>query len=97
MKLRLAPRAIDNIEAIADYLRERNPAASKRVRAAIHESLQDLILFPYSGRPQRTKGVRMFITHKYRYLVYYTIDEVADEIVIVSVRHPSQRREHEEA
>jgi toxin ParE1/3/4 len=97
MKLRFTSRAVENIAAIADYIRERNPAASKRVRAAIYESLQDLILFPYIGRRQQTKGVRKFVTHKYRYLVYYTVDEAADEIVILNVKHPAQRREHEEA
>jgi plasmid stabilization system protein ParE len=58
MKLRFTPRAVENIVAIADYIRERNPAASQRVRAAIYESLQDLILFPHVGRPQRTEGVK---------------------------------------
>jgi plasmid stabilization system protein ParE len=34
MKLRFTPRAIENLAEIADYIRERNPAASRRVRAA---------------------------------------------------------------
>jgi toxin ParE1/3/4 len=59
MKLRFTPRAVENIAAIADYIRERNPTASKRVRATIYESLQDLILFPHVGRVQQTEGVRM--------------------------------------
>jgi plasmid stabilization system protein ParE len=46
MKLRFTPRALENIAAIADYIQARNPAAAQRVRAAIYESLQDLILFP---------------------------------------------------
>jgi toxin ParE1/3/4 len=97
MKLRFTPRAVENITTIAHYIRERNPAASERVRAAIYESLQDLILFPYIGRLQQAKGVRKFVTHKYRYLVYYTTDEAADEIIVLSVKHPAQRREHEES
>jgi plasmid stabilization system protein ParE len=55
--------------AIADYLRERNPAVSGRVRAAIYASLQDLLLFPNAGRRQQTEGVRKFVTPKYGYLV----------------------------
>jgi hypothetical protein len=46
---------------------------------AIYDGLQDLLLFPYIGRRQQTKGVRKFVTHKYRYLVYYTVNDVADE------------------
>ena len=74
MKLRFTPRAVENIVSIADYLRARNPAAAQRVRAAIYESLQNLILFPHAGRPQQTQGVRKFVTRKYAYLVYYTVD-----------------------
>jgi toxin ParE1/3/4 len=70
--------------------------ASQRVRAAIYESLQDLILFPHVGRLQQTEGVRKFVTRKYAYLVYYTVDEAADEIIILNVKHPAQRREHED-
>jgi plasmid stabilization system protein ParE len=40
MKLRFTPRALANIEDIADYIRTRNPAAARRVRAAIYDSLQ---------------------------------------------------------
>jgi plasmid stabilization system protein ParE len=97
MKLRFTLRAIENIAAIADYIRERNPVASQRVRAAIYASLQDLILFPHIGHLQQTKGVRKFVTRKYRYLVYYTVDEIADEIIILNVRHPAQGREYEDA
>ena len=97
MKLRFTLRAVADITGIGDYIRERNPAASQRVRAAIYESLQDLILFPRVGRLQQTEAVRKLVTRKYAYLVYYTVDDVAEEIVILSVKHPAQRREHEDA
>ena len=97
MKLRFTPRAVENIAAIADYIRERNPGAAQRVRAAIYESLQDLILFPHVGRLQQTEGVRKFVTRKYAYIVYYLVDDLAEEIIILSVKHPAQRRDHEDA
>jgi plasmid stabilization system protein ParE len=50
---------------IADHIRARNPAAARRVRAAIYESLQLLILFPHIGRRQKTEGVRKLVTRKY--------------------------------
>src|SRR5882672_5593455 len=39
-----------------------------------YESLQNLILFPLIGRPQRAEGVRKLVTRNYAYLVYYTVD-----------------------
>ncbi|HEX5846449.1 MAG: type II toxin-antitoxin system RelE/ParE family toxin [Rhodoplanes sp.] len=97
MKLRFTPRAIANLIEIADYIRAHNPTAARRVRAAIYDSLQNLILFPYVGRKQKVEGVRKFVTRKYAYLVYYTVDEAAEEIVILNVKHPARRREHEDA
>jgi toxin ParE1/3/4 len=96
MKLRFTRRATENIASIASYIRDHNPAAAVRVRAAIYASLQNLILFPRVGRLQKTKGVRKFVTRPYAYIVYYAIDESADEIIILNVKHPAQRREHED-
>jgi toxin ParE1/3/4 len=59
--------------------------------------VQNLILFPHVGRKQKVEGVRKLVTRKYAYLVYYTVDEVAEEIVILNVKHPARRREHEDA
>ena len=96
MKLRFTPRATHDLADIADYIHERNPNAALRVRAAILESLQDLILFPELGRRQTVEGVRKLITRKYFYLVYYSLDRSADEIVILTIQHPAREREYED-
>jgi toxin ParE1/3/4 len=95
MKLRFTPRATQDLIDIADYIRERNPNASLRVRAAILDSLQDIALFPEAGRRQKLEGVRKFVTRKYSYLC--TLDPIAEEIVILAIRHPAREREHEDA
>ncbi len=97
MKLRFTPRATQDLAGIADYIRAHNPAAAQNVRAAILHSLQNLVLFPEVGRRQTVEGVRKIVTAKYRYLIYYTLDEAAEEIVILSIRHPARQREHEDA
>jgi len=40
--------------------------------------------------------VRKFITPKYAYLVYYVVDEAADEIIILNVKHPARERDYED-
>src|ERR1700744_341192 len=97
MKLRFTPRAAQDLAEIADYIMEYSPQAALRVRAAILESLQNLILFPHVGRQQKTEGVRKLVTRHYPYLVYYTVDEEAEEIVILAIQHPAQEREHSDA
>jgi len=66
----------------------------RAVRDAILRSLQNLALFPAIGRPQNVEGVRKLVTPKYRYLIYYVIDEGAEEIVILTIRHPARSREY---
>jgi toxin ParE1/3/4 len=97
MKLRLTPRAARNLTDIADYLGERSPEAALRVRDAILESLQNLVLFPRSGRNQQVDGVRKVVTRRYSYLVYYTLDELTDEIIILTIRHAARDPEHSDA
>ena len=96
MKLRFTPQAAQDLAAIADYIRERNPVAAQQVRAAILHSLQNLILFPQVGRAQTVKGVRQLITRRYPYLVYYMVDEKSEEIIVLAIQHPAQERQHED-
>jgi len=94
MKLRFTPRAVQDLADIAAYIHEQNPSAALRVRSAILESLQNLVLFPHIGRRQTVEGVRKLVTRRYPYLVYYTTDDEADEIVILTIQHPAREREH---
>ena len=97
MKLRFTQRAIENLSEIGDYLHERNPAVARRVRAAIYTGLRNLLLFPHAGRSQSVAGVRKFVTPRYPYLIYYTVDETAEELVILSVKHPARERNFQDA
>jgi plasmid stabilization system protein ParE len=97
MKLRFTPRAVRDLGEIADYVREKNPAAALRVRAAILESLQNLVLFPKVGRRQKVEGIHKLVTRRYPYLVYYAIGEAAAEIVVITIQHPAREREHSDA
>jgi plasmid stabilization system protein ParE len=97
MRLRFTRQARQELEDIADHIGEQNPQAALRVRTAIIGSLQTLVLFPRIGRRQKTAGVRKLVTRRYPYLVYYTIDDASEEIVILAIRHPARGREHTDA
>ena len=86
MRLQFTPRAIADLEAIADYVQPRSSQGAVRVRAAILGSLQRLLQFPGSGRRQTVETVRKITIRKYKYLVYYRIDDGAEEIVVISIQ-----------
>jgi plasmid stabilization system protein ParE len=92
MKLRFTSVALADISGIADFIRAENPPSAEKVRASILESLENLARFPNAGRPQSVMGVRKFVAGKYRYLVYYLVDEVEAEIVVLTVQHAARER-----
>lgn len=94
MKLRFTPRAVEDLAAIGDHFRSKNPAAAVRVRAAILETLQMLLLFPHAGRKQTVEGVRKIVTRRYAYIVYYSLDLDLQEVVVGSIQHPARKREY---
>ena len=38
-------------------------------------------------------GVRKFVTRKYPYLVYYTVDMEAEETAVLTIQHTERRRD----
>jgi toxin ParE1/3/4 len=94
MRLRFTRQAAQDLSHIADYIRERNPVAARRVRSSIISALQVLVLFPRIGRLQTTEGIRKLVTQRYPYVVYYTVDETEEQIVVLTIQHPAREREH---
>ena len=86
MQLIISP-SLPTISALA-ILRPRKRSA------AIYDSLQNLLLFPNVGRQQTTEGVRKLVTRNYSYLIYYSVDQGAEEIVVLSVKHSARERDH---
>jgi toxin ParE1/3/4 len=93
VKLRFTPRATRDLAQIAEFLRTRNTSAMLAIRAAILRSLQNRTLFPAMGRLQNVEGVRKLVTPRYRYLIYYTIDQDVGEVLILTIQHPARGRQ----
>lgn len=90
MRLRFTPRAARDLIEIADYIRADNPGAATRVRGAILATLDILARFPRVGRQQSAEGVRKVVTRRYGYVIYYMTDDVAGDIVILTIQHPAR-------
>jgi plasmid stabilization system protein ParE len=94
MKLRFTPRALDNITAVTEYLSVHNPVAAQHVRSAIYETLENLLIFPHAGRRQNAEGVRKIVTRKYAYVIYYPVDDAAQDIIVLNVKHPARKQDY---
>lgn len=91
MKLRYTARAQRHLEAIAEYIAERNPAASRRVGRRIRAAIDLLVAFPELGRAGSLSGTREIVVAGLPYVVVYRLGSSAD-IVVLGVYHASQKR-----
>lgn len=89
-RIRYRPQAVAQVDAIANYIAVENPVAAQRVIERIKNSIDRLAHFPYSSRRTEIDGIRVLAVVRFPYLVFYSVDEDAQEIQILSVRHTSR-------
>ena len=92
MRLRYSTRATRDLEAIYEYLVERSPRGATNVMAAIYGAVEFAQRNPEAAPiVARVAGVRGLLVHRYRFKVFYRVNQADDVIEIVHVRHTSRR------
>lgn len=80
-------RADAEVEGIAAYLAEYNPAAARRFLAALERARRQLAQFPDSGAPGVALGTRRLVVGNY--IVSYR--RCGEDVEIFAVRHARRR------
>lgn len=93
MKIYFTDRAADDLEAIHAYLMERSPLGARRVQLAMQSTFALLADFPYLGREQKMATLRRIGVPHYPFNIYYTVDDQAQEVIVITVRHTSRAPE----
>lgn len=68
VRIRYTRQAVDDLDAIFDYVCLENPVAAEKLLSAFDSSIRRLKSNPYIGAALRTDEP-MFVVHGYRYLV----------------------------
>jgi plasmid stabilization system protein ParE len=86
--VRLAPPAVWDLERLAAFLRKDDAAAAGATARTIFDGLRVLENHPLIGRTV-APGRRELVIYRGRtgYLAQYHYDAVADEILILAIRH----------
>lgn len=92
MRLRLTPRAEADLEGISAYLEPRSPQGAQRVENALRNALILLTQYPEAGQ-LREQRVRRFPLARYPYLIFYRLDEAAETIEVLTIRHAARQPE----
>jgi len=86
--LRFTPAALLDLERLATFLRESDPAAAAETIPLILEALKVLAAYPLVGRPIDMKRRELVVFRgRTGYLVQYSFRLAQDEAVILAVRH----------
>jgi toxin ParE1/3/4 len=81
--------AISDLDEIARYIGQNNPAAADRVIARIHRVIHRTIdRFPHSGRLNPANSTREFAVPGLPYLIIYL--PAADVVDIIAIFHTSR-------
>lgn len=91
MRIIYTRAALADIDGIVDYLMLRNPRGAANVEADIQTAIGRLSVHPFSGRAQDEAGVRKAVSSRYRYRVFYAVDNAASVVQVLSILHPSRQ------
>jgi plasmid stabilization system protein ParE len=86
--LRFTPEALDDLQRLAAFLVESDPAASAQTIPMILDGLRVLATHPLIGRPIDVKRRELLIFRgRTGYLAQYTLRFAQDEVIVLAVRH----------
>lgn len=91
MKVEWLPSAIDDRDAIIEYLEPLNPHAAANLLQALVLAGDSLAMFPYRGRVGLATDTRELVA-VWPYLVIYEINQAADTVRILRIWHGAQDR-----
>lgn len=89
MKVEWRPSALDDRDAIIEYLEPLNPHAAINLLQALILAGDSLTLFPHRGRPGLAAGTRELVA-VWPYLIVYEIADDADTVSILRIWHGAQ-------
>jgi addiction module RelE/StbE family toxin len=77
--------AVDDLNEIVDYIAARNPAASAKAAAALHDAAAHLDSHPQMGRRGRLGGTRELVVARFPFIIVYRT--LRDRVEVLRVIH----------
>lgn len=91
MRVRYTATAQRELDQAVDYLLEHAPTVAAAFVDSIERATTALLAHPYSAQETSQPGVRRKYVRRFRYGLFYVVNDDADELVIINIRHTSRR------
>ena len=92
MRVRWSETALAELEDIFSYIHQHSRSAAAAVVERIEALTALLEEFPLLGPLTEEAPIRVLSVVRYPFLIFYAIDNAAEEIVILHVRHTARDR-----
>lgn len=89
MQVKWLRKAIQNLDAEAEYIAQENPKIATDMFEYVKAKVDALGDFPATGRPGRVPGTRELVIDRYPYLVPYRV--VGNELQVLRVFHTRRK------
>lgn len=89
MQVRWLRKAIENLDAEAEYIAKENPKVAAEMFEYVKAKVDALTDFPATGRAGRVPGTRELVIDRYPYIVPYRV--VGDELHVLRVFHTRRK------
>jgi toxin ParE1/3/4 len=89
LRVRYSDTALSDLRDIHTYLSQHDPAAARKIGAAIENAVLLLSLFPQKSRRIRRGGERALPLSRYPFIIFFRIK--GDELEILRIRHGARR------
>ena len=85
MKLVYSPRSLRDVDEILTYVRDRSAQGAHNVSVAIERTIESIAANPYIGTSTDEPQVYRFPLSRYRYTLFYRVDEPRGVVEIIRV------------
>jgi plasmid stabilization system protein ParE len=87
-RLVFAPRALDDLDRLTDFLLEQSPESAAAIAPIIVSALQALTMHPLLGRPAEYRLRELLVSRgRTSYVALYEYDAATDTALVLAIRH----------
>jgi toxin ParE1/3/4 len=89
MKIKWVRLALDDLDAVGDFIAQDNPEAASRVLRRIWDAVQMLAEHPHAGRAGRVPGTRELVITDTPFIIPYRVAE--NTVQILRILHAKRK------